>query len=106
MAEKYLWRYVEPAEPLAERLKTAATLETRELQPLALEAADRLAKQTKQIEGIINVLLPQIGPEKTIKLLIQAGIDRHELVSCWDVPPEMAIQGEIQSNSRRQDIDF
>ena len=92
MSKKYLWQTVESADALAVRLKTAIEEDDEKLPEIAAEAADRLLRQQNQIGGFMNLLLAQMAPSKVVEMLLQAGIDRHELTSCWGVPPEMAIQ--------------
>lgn len=96
--ERYLWQYVEPADELSARLAQAVKDKTDNLPELAAEAAKRLLTQQDQMAGIINLLLQQQGAIKVVELLSRAGFSRHELVSCWEVPPELAIHGELQKD--------
>lgn len=117
---KHLWHVVAPTEELVQsaaslskRLeKTAADItripqenepDPSEIITLLHTLSDRMERQQMQLESLILNLSESCTEDRLLTLMIQCGIDRHELVSCWGIDKKAAIKAEETASNMKGD---
>lgn len=116
MAEKYLWENIRTVETLAQIATNmsdqAKALTQKELTEADLSACQDLLKklpvllstlvrrvdrQQNQIMELTQWLYQNIPENQMLKLLIHAGIDRSELVYCYNVDAGTALRAQWEA---------
>lgn len=112
MAQKYLWGDIRPVSLLysmtkdviskAESLPDSVTQESLqahknsiyEMKTLLENLAIRVDRQQNQILELTQWLYQNLNEQDMLKLLIQCGIDRTELVNCYEVDKAAALSAQ------------
>lgn len=58
------------------------------------EITSRLEKQNSQLEQLCAYMYERIGEEETLKIMVDCGIDRNELVSLWGIDHKKALKAQ------------
>lgn len=108
--EKYLWEDLKTPEQLFSA-SLSVIEELRKLpdagQPPILDAitlmqviCERLKTQNDQMIALASNLSEEMDYFDLIEVLFKSGVNRSEMVSCWDIPAEDAIAAEKQAKER------
>ena len=99
--KKLLWRNVDPAWTIAERLRAGARPGNVPDQAVIADAAARLDRQDAQLKAAIEILIDSVPEEKLLVRLFASGFDRMELVGLYGFDETAVIRAEAAYKSSR-----